>query len=99
MRDVFSGTAVVDLGAFPGSGEGTFVVTGQADIAEDAIPRAWIRPFATADHTIDEHTLEPLLVTAHTVVPGVGFTITVAPTQEGQYGLWSVAWSWQAKSR
>ncbi len=99
MADVFTGTAVVDLGASPGAGEGTFNVTGQALIAADAIVRAWIRPLATVDHSVDEHTLEPLLVTAHTIVPGVGFTITVAPTQEGQYGVWSVAWEWQAISR
>lgn len=97
MRDVYSGTAVVDLGAFPGAGEATFAVTGQTDIAEDAVPRAWIRPAATADHSIDEHTLEPLLVSAYGVVPGVGFTIRVASTQPRQYGVWSVGWQWQAK--
>jgi hypothetical protein len=98
VSQVVTGLAVVDLGAFPGAGEGTFAVTGQTEIASDAVVSAWLRPAATADHTIDEHKLESLLVSAHDVVPGVGFTITVAPTQEGQYGLWSVAWTWQARS-
>lgn len=88
------GVRIVDLGAFPGAGEGTYVVTGQPDILPTASVRAWVTPVATDDHSADEHRLEPLLAFAGDVVAGVGLTLTVTPTQEGQYGKWSVGFEW-----
>lgn len=70
-----TGTAVLDFGAFPGTGDTKVVVTGQAGILAGSIVNAWIRPVATADHTADEHILEPIRVIAGLIVPGTGFTI------------------------
>lgn len=69
------GTTTVDFGAFPGSAHASVAVTGQTSITSGALVEAWIFPTATADHSADEHRVEPLKVFAGDVVGGVGFTI------------------------
>lgn len=71
------GTTTVDFGAFPGAMDASVAVTGQAGIVAGSLVEAWLRPAATADHTADEHLVEPLRVLAHTIVAATGFTITV----------------------
>lgn len=75
--DVFGGAgqAELDFGAFPGAEETSLVITGQDRIVASSTPTAWILPAATADHSEDEHRLEPMALFAGAVVPGVGFTI------------------------
>jgi len=73
-------TAVVNFGAFPGASDADVVITGQAGILAGSLVEAWIYPSATADHTVGEHLVETLGCKAHTVVAGVGFTITVFNT-------------------
>ena len=70
-----TGTAELDFGAFPGSAHATVAVTGQAGIVSGSLVEAWLRPAATADHTADEHMVEPLKVFAADIVAGTGFTI------------------------
>ena len=70
------GTTTVDFGAFPGSADAS-VAVAQAGIGAGSLAEAWIWPVATADHTADEHLVEPLKVFAHSIVAGVGFSITV----------------------
>jgi hypothetical protein len=70
-----TGTATLDFGAFPGASHATVAVTGQGSIVAGSLVEAWIRPAATADHSSDEHMLEPLKVFAADIVAGVGFTI------------------------
>ena len=71
-----SGTATIDFGAFPGSGDTSLAVTGQTLITSDSLPTAWLSlTAATADHTTDEHFVDPPDVFAGNIVPGVGFTI------------------------
>jgi len=94
-----SGTATLDFGAFPGTTDATVAVTGQTGIVSGSLVGAWIRPVATADHTIDEHRVESISITADTIVAGTGFTIFGCSASEfGQstrrYGLWTVAWAW-----
>jgi hypothetical protein len=57
---------------------------------------AWIRPEATADHSADEHMLEPLEVYARDIVEGTGFTIhgVHKGTAGKLYGQFSVAGVW-----
>ena len=69
------GTAIVDFGAFPGKMDASVAVTGQAGIVAGSLVEAWIRPVATADHTVDEHMAETLKVFAADIVAGTGFTI------------------------
>ncbi len=69
------GTAIVNFGAFPGKGDASVAIVGQADIIAGSLVEAWIRPEATAEHSADEHMVEPLRVFAAAIVAGVGFTI------------------------
>jgi hypothetical protein len=90
-----TGVTVVDLGAFPGTGDASIAVVAPG-IPANAIVNAWLVGRASADHSADEHRLENLRVTAGDVVAGTGFTVSVMSTMKGQYGAWSIGWSWQA---
>jgi len=70
------GTAILDFGVFPGASDASVAVIGQAGILSGSVVNAWIRPVATADHTDTEHMVETFQVFGHTIVPGVGFTIS-----------------------
>lgn len=82
-----TGTAILDFGAFPGGSDASVTVIGQASILAGSLVEAWIWPVATADHTADEHMVETFKVFAHTVVAGVGFTISGFNTSELFEGL------------
>lgn len=69
------GTTTVNFGTFPGSYDTSVAVTGQAAIVGGSLCEAWLFPTATADHSADEHLLEPIKVIAGNVSAGVGFTI------------------------
>jgi len=69
------GTVQIDFGAFPGKTDATVTITGQSLISGSALAEAWVFPKATADHSDDEHWLDPPHVFAGNVVAGVGFTI------------------------
>jgi hypothetical protein len=69
------GTTTVDFGAYPGSDSTSVAVTGQAAILSGSLVEAWIFPAATADHTHDEHLVDPPRVIAGSVSAGTGFTI------------------------
>jgi len=69
------GTTTINLGAFPGSSDGTAVITGQAGIVAGSLVEAWVYPVATSDHSADEHWVENLKASAGAIVAGTGFTI------------------------
>ena len=69
------GTTTIDFGAFPGKTDATATVTGQTGIASGSLVEAWIIPTATADHSADEHWVDPPFIFAGNVVAGTGFTI------------------------
>ena len=68
-------TATVDFGS-TGKQDASAVITGQASILAGSLVEAWLFPIATADHTADEHLVEDIVVRAHSIVAGTGFTIT-----------------------
>ena len=70
-----TGWALIDFGAFPGSSDTSFAVTGQTGITAYSFVEAWIVPNDTADHLGDEHLVETIKVMAGNLVPGTGFTI------------------------
>lgn len=77
-----TGTASLNFGAAPGAFEASVAVSGQAGILVGSALEAWVLPATTADHSIDEHIVDPPRVVAGNVVPGVGFTIYgFAPNQ------------------
>jgi len=90
-----TGTATVDFGAYPGASQASVVITGQGSITTSSFVEAWIRPQAdTADHTVDEHIVEQLKVTASEIVNGTGFTIHVECINGLSHGQWDVNWVW-----
>ena len=92
------GTADLDFGAFPGASDASVVVTGQTGIAAGSLVEAWMRLVATADHTADEHLVEPIEIQAGNIVAGTGFTIYgINRTPLGEtrlYGVWKIGWVW-----
>lgn len=69
------GTATLDFGAYPGSAMASLVVAGQGSILAGSLVEVWVFPAATADHTADEHLVDPPEVIAGSVVASTGFTI------------------------
>lgn len=70
------GKGLLDFGAYPGTGDTTLVITGQSLIkAATSVAWAWVFPADTADHTADEHFVDPPFVLAGAIVEGTGFTI------------------------
>lgn len=89
------GTAVIDFGAYPGQGQTSVAVTGQAAILTTSACEAWIRPQdATADHSLDEHVVENIRLTAGSIVAGTGFTIYGEALVGVVYGTFNVNWVW-----
>lgn len=77
------GTTTIDFGAFPGTAD-TSVAVAQTGILSSSLVEAWIYPSATADHSADEHWVDPPVVIAGNVSAGVGFTIYgTAPPEVG----------------
>lgn len=91
------GTALIDFGTYSGSNEASVVVTGQTGITAGSMVEAWIVPAVTADHSEDEHVLEPVYVyvSPSSIVAGTGFTIR--GYVEGNlrvYGKFNLGWVW-----
>jgi hypothetical protein len=92
-----TGTATVDFGALPGTGDASTVITGQSTILSGSLVEAWLVPADSTDHTADEHRVDGPRVMAGNVIAGTGFTIyATAEERPGSrlYGVWSVAWVW-----
>jgi hypothetical protein len=75
-----------------GSGTGlvAVAVTGQAGILTTSRVRAWLAPNAR----VDEALIEPLRIVPHSIVAGVGFSISVICDLGKAYGDFRIAWEW-----
>lgn len=85
------------------TGKGTTTVdfdTGKTDvsvlvsvpaISTEAV-EAWIVPSLTASNEIDNHLIEDLTVVAHSVVPGVGFTVYAKCNTLLAHGTYSIGY-------
>jgi hypothetical protein len=76
-----SGSTTVDFGAFPGGNIASTTITFSDVYAPNAIIDAWVLPAATADHTADEHVVDPPLVTVTNNGDG---TITINALPSGR---------------
>lgn len=87
-----TGSAVLNFGA-TSCLDASVVVIGQAGILATSKVEAMIRLEATADHSVDEHRVEPIKLTAGNIVAGTGFTI-YGESNLQTYGQWNVTWVW-----
>ncbi len=87
-----TGTAILDFGAFPGSGQAA-VAVADATVGAASKCEAWIRPIATAEHSEDEHIVEDLKITAGPPSAGVGFTAYGECKNGRLYGTYNVNWA------
>jgi hypothetical protein len=91
-----AGTTAIDFGAYPGTFDTSVDVTGQTAIVAGSNVQAWLVATATADHSIDEHWVDPPKITVGNISPGVGFTIYAIANDGGRnYGQWTVQWTWK----
>jgi hypothetical protein len=89
------GTAIIDFGTFPGTGESSIAVTGQTGILAGSVSAAFIDPVATVDHTADDHKYAAALIGLSTGdnIPGSGFTIYGRCLDKMQ-GTFNLKWYW-----
>jgi hypothetical protein len=69
-----TGSTILDFGTFPGSVYTSVDVTGQLGFNSASRVGAFILPIATADHSVDEHVVESIIVRAGYKTDGT-FTI------------------------
>lgn len=70
------------------------VVIDQANIQSDSYVEAWMEGDSTADHSPDEHLIEPIKLTCGNIVPGVGFTIYGETKFGTTLGEYKIRWIW-----
>lgn len=73
-----TGRAVIDFGAYPGTGHTKITLTGipVSSVRADSEVRVWVfGGEETPDHTADEHCVETIGVSVGTIVPGVSIDI------------------------
>ena len=91
---VNTGSTELNFGAGEGTNEASVAVTGQTNIVSSSKVLAWISPVASADHSADEHRVEPLKVTVGSIVAGTGFTIYGECLSGKTSGRFTVNWMW-----
>jgi len=98
------GTVTLNFGSFASSSstygqpntEAKVTITGQAAIIAGSLVEAWIRaePAGSADHSMDEHSIENIRVVAGNIAAGIGFDILGECTLGGTYGTFTICWVW-----
>ena len=73
-----AGVATINFGAFPGAASAQTTIAASDIDDPNAVIDAWIVPIATADHTADEHSADPPLVSAQ--VSGGNLVINAFPS-------------------
>ena len=63
------------------------------DITAGSLVDAWLLPATTADHSSDEHLVDPIRVTVGNIVAGSGFTIYGYPADIQTFGQKTLAGS------
>lgn len=75
--------------------EVTASITGQTGIlAASSKIDAWIQPLDTAHHSVDEHRIDQLKVSAFNIVDDTGFDISLRCENGPIHGDWNVGWVW-----
>lgn len=85
------GQVSITFGAFPGASDAQVTVSDTGVLSTSSVS-ASVLPAATADHSVDEHWLEEMDVTAGNIVAGVGFTIYARTRNTRLFGAWNIGW-------
>lgn len=75
-----AGVATINFGAFPGAPSAQLTIAASDVDDPNAVIDAWIVPIATADHSADEHSADPPLVSAQVV----GVTLVINAFASGR---------------
>lgn len=82
---------------FDGTVDSVDMFVNDPDIQLNArvvLVEAWQFPIENSDKNVDEQIIDRLDVTAHSVIPGVGFTITCYCREGTTQGTYTIAWVW-----
>lgn len=90
---IYSGVAVIDFGAIPGSQLTSVVITGQTFLVALSKIKAWVVMASTAEHNVYEHMAVPIRLVIGDVSVGVGFTI-YAVSDFRLTGTFNLNWEW-----
>lgn len=85
------GAAVLDFGT--GSKTAETVVTGVTGVEASSVILADMRLEATAEHPIDDLLIDPIQVSAHSIVAGVGFTLHGEMLNASTSGNYKAQWA------
>lgn len=90
-----TGTSVLNFGSGSGNSQASVAITGQGSIGAGSYVEAWLSSTPHADHNVDEMKVLALHlgVLAHTIIAGVGFTIT-GTNEINLTGQVNVSWVW-----
>jgi hypothetical protein len=94
----YTGQATLDFGSSPGSNLTTVIVTGQSDILSTSTIKCFMMADTTdsppgSGHNSFEHSIAPIQLTAGSIIPGTGFTITGISTWH-LTSTFIVRWQW-----
>lgn len=87
------GSAILDFGTTPAT-NASVVVSGVGAILAGSLVEAWIKYEASADHTGDEHLVEPIRLVAGTIVVGTSFVVYGFCDLGYTTGKFNFAWVW-----
>tara|TARA_R110000764_G_scaffold40882_6_gene91482 strand:- start:3937 stop:4257 length:321 start_codon:yes stop_codon:yes gene_type:complete len=85
------GVATLDFG--DGSLSASAVITGIDRVLSNSLIRVDTRMEATPEHSLDELLIDPIQVNAHSLVVGVGFTITGRMDNAPANGTYIINWA------
>jgi hypothetical protein len=88
--EILTGLVTLDFGE--GTTDASIVVTDVIKTTTSSVVITSMRIEATADHSVDELLIDPIRVTAHTIISGVGFTITGRMDNARANGTYKVNW-------
>lgn len=87
-----NGQGVVDFGA--GADLATLTITGIPDILSTSNVDAWLVLKDSVDHTLDEHLIEAIDVSAGNITVGVGFVVYARTRNTALRGKYNIGWAW-----
>lgn len=88
-----AGQAVLDFGNY--GTDASVAVTGQTGIIAGSQCFVSLAVVATPENTIGDIVMDPPMVFAGNIVPGVGFTIYGKAIEGGLHGRFNVDWEWR----